>query len=291
MATNEAKRRIVETVQLTDHEIRHVTRNASQEADRILRDLDGREGVAAEVRRAKTRLAQANVNMWGDVKDATRVGIGDAFDSATDYQALFDERMFKAAGVDPAYWRQSMLAESRQGIESYISRRENGYTLSDRVYRNQALSKGYVDRAVNNGLLLGKSAAEIANDVRGFISPNVPGGASYAAMRLGRTEVVNAYHQTNVRQMQREPWVERALWNLSGSHPRPDECNEYAEDVTFRGGEPGEWLTNSIPSKPHPQCLCYITPVLMDLDEFAARFKRGEYDNHINDVMGCSSVA
>jgi len=180
-----------------------------------------------------------------------------------------------------------MLAQARAGIDSFIARRENNYTLSQRVYRNRALSQGHVEKAINNGLLLGKSAREMAKDVKRFIDPSTPGGASYAAMRLGRTEIQNAFHFNAVKQYQESPWVERVLWTLSGSHPEPDECNEYAESVHFNGGRAGEFRPDDLPAKPHPQCLCYTDPVAIDLDEYAKRFHAGEYDDYIDKQMGC----
>jgi hypothetical protein len=228
--------------------------------------------------------------MWRTVGAATRVGIGDAIDAASASQSLFDEALFSSAGVDSQYWRQSLMAQARAGIDSYISRKHNGMTLSERVYRNGVLSSGALDKAINNGLLLGKSAREIAADVARYINPSTPGGVSYAAMRLARTELNNAFHTTQISQMKDAPWVESATWNLSGSHPKPDECNEYAETVHFDGGGPGQYLVEDVPSKPHPHCLCFITPNTVSDEEFLRRFKDGQYDDHINS-MGCMAIA
>lgn len=177
-----------------------------------------------------------------------------------------------------------MLQQARAGIDSIISRKENGISLSEKVYRNRVVSSGKIDRILNTGLALGKSAREIANDVSGFISPDVPGGVSYASMRLARTELNNAFHTTQRNMMNKNPFVEKAKWELSGSHPRPDECNEYADQVHIKDGEAGEFWTHDVPNKPHPNCLCYITPVMMDEEQFIQSFKSGAYDSYLDDV-------
>lgn len=264
----------------TDGEIRRIARLAGQEAERIVR-------TSSSLRGAQAKLAAANAEMWAGVKSATTTGMGDAVYESLELNALIDEELMAKAGVSSRYWRASQLATAQQGVESLISRKENGITLSQRVWRqSQAAQKGLND-AINTGLVLGKGPAEIARDVRKYISPNVPGGASYAAMRLGRTEVLNAYHQTSVRKYQQTPWIGSVEWRLSGSHPRPDECNEYEGG----GDRPdGTWSPGEVPGKPHPNCLCYIEPVLMDFNEYAKRFDNGEFDEYIDEQMGCARV-
>lgn len=289
MPTPEPLHRTLQSIQFTDAEIKRIAKNAALEADKVMQSLAAKGTTSAAIQSAQVAMAKVNVQMWANVLDATKVGIGDAVWNATEMQALFDERLFAAAGVSQEYWRASMIAKAKVGVDSLISRKQNGITLSQRVYKNQALSKGYVDRAINNGLALGKSAKAIAADVVGFIDPATPGGASYAAMRLGRTEVNNAFHATAVRNYQNTPWVQRVKWSLSGSHPagKVDECNDYADSVHFKGGEAGEFLAMEVPGKPHPNCLCYVEPVVMDLDQYAKNFKSGQYDQYIEKQMGC----
>lgn len=283
----EGLHRQLQPIQFTDSEIRRVMKNASDEADKIIATMGKKGTTSAAVRSAQASMSKVSAQMWAGVGDAAKVGIGDAVYSATEMQALFDETLFGSAGFSSTYWRASMIAQSKEGINSLISRKENGITLSQRVYKNSALSKGKIDDIINKHLLLGNSARDIAKEVKAFINPNVPGGASYAAMRLGRSEVQNAFHRTSVRNYQQTPWVETVKWNLSGSHPKPDACNEYSEDVTFPGGEAGMYRPTEVPDKPHPNCLCFVTPEVMDLDKFVKAFKDGKFDGYIEQTMGC----
>lgn len=267
--------------QLTDQEIRTLYRNVSQEAKRMIEQHRG------TTRALQTALAAQQVELWAATHSAVKIGVGDSFDATAMLQAAFDEGIFKRAGVDAVAWRNSMLASSRAGIDAFLARKEFNYTLSQRVYRNRALSQGQVQRTVDTGLALGKSAKEIAQDVKRFIDPATPGGASYAAMRLGRTEVQNAFHTSSVKRYQATPWVSFVKWTLSGSHDHPDLCNEYAESVHVRGKGAGVFRDEDVPAKPHPQCLCYIDPIADDMDTFAKNFNSGKYDNYIDEQMGC----
>lgn len=293
MAAAEPLHRLIQSVQFTDAEIKRIAKNASKEADAIMARLADKEGIGAAVKSSQVAMAKLNAEMWANIADATKVGIGDAVWNATEMQALFDEQLFAKTGMSQVYWRQSMIATAKTGVDSLISRKINGISLSEKVYKNSALSKGIIDKTINNGLALGMNARDIAKSVVGFIDPATPGGASYAAMRLGRTEVANAFHTTAVRRYQQTPWVQVVKWSLSGSHPagKVDECNDYADSVHFKGGEAGQFLVMEVPGKPHPNCLCYVEPVVMDLDQYIKNFKAGKYDDYINKQMGCSARA
>jgi hypothetical protein len=277
--------RQIEVITLTDTEIRRIVDKAATEANNMARRLG-----PTNKRAIKAQLAAASTAMWAGVGDAVKIGTGDAVYSALEWQTMFDERMFAHAKLPASYWRASMLATANQGAQSLLSRKENGIGLSDRIWKNDQATRAALNDTIDVGLTLGKSAAEIAKDVKQYINPLVPGGASSAAIRLGRTEVANAYHATSVRKYQETPWVEKVRWNLSGSHGRPDDCNKFAESVHHRGWGPGEYWPSEVPGKPHPNCLCYVEPVVMDLDAYAKAFKAGKYDSYIDQQMGCSRV-
>lgn len=264
---------------VTEAEIRQLMTDTSKEAGRMLRTAKG-------PRAAQIKLARQQVGLWATVGDLTKVGIGDATDAAALVQSAFDEDLFRKLGINTRYWSMSMLAQARAGIDSYISRKENGITLSQRVYRDSVLSSGSVERVLNTGLALGKSAREIAKDVEKFISPDVPGGPPAAAMRLARTELNNAFHQTSKKQYIDNPFTVAVKWHLSGSHPRPDECNQYADNSHYRGGEAGVFKPEEVPGKPHPNCLCYTTGVQEDEEAFLRGLNSGKYDKFM-DKQGC----
>jgi hypothetical protein len=192
------------------------------------------------------------------------------------------KRLFGASNDGEAMER-SLLASARAGVDSYVSREESLRNLSSRVWKNIALYSGRLDQEIAKGLLRGLSAQELAAIVSDYIRPDVRGGVSYAAMRLARTEINNAFHQTAIRYTREMPWVEGYQWHLSGSHPRTDICNDLAE----RNGGLGRGLyqKNNVPSKPHPLCLCYITPSTVDNARFYRNLRGGAYDRYINSVV------
>jgi hypothetical protein len=268
----------VQTV--TDVEIRQLWRDVQKEAGRIIRSNPGK------IRTMQTKLASQQIEAWANSKELIHVGIGDATDAAALVQATYDEELFRKAGVSSRYWSASLMAQARAGINSVISRKENGITLSERVYKNRQGTMSQLNRVLNAGLALGKSASEIAKDVEKFINPQTPGGPHYAAQRLARTELNNAFHTTSLKGYMDSPFVDKVKWHLSGSHKVPDECNQYAEKSHTRGGDAGVWKKSEVPGKPHPNCLCYTTPIVIDEEDFLKQLKAGKFDSYADD-LGC----
>lgn len=263
-----------------DVEMRKVLRRSIKSLDSEIDRLAQSAKIGSQVRASQLRLTRELMKMWRDAGDVIERGItGSAADIAKVQQA-FDKDLMKRLGVkmSPDFQR-SLLAQAQAGLDSYLSRAHHRFTLSERVYRNGRKSVTAVEALINESLLIGRSAREIASLVHKYINPRTPGGASYAAMRLGRTELNNAFHETSIRMAREDPFVDRMRWNLSGSHPKPDICNEYASAVNGRGWGPGEYSVGQVPRKPHPQCLCFTTTVPISEEAFLRNLHAGKYDN------------
>ena len=268
-----------------DRELSKVLRDAASEGQRAILRIVG-DGVGAEARRSQLRLAietlrvQADGLWGGSISSAISRGIDRTTQSAV--VALLELDMALAGAIADQGLATSLLAASQSAMDNVRSRILNGIRLSDKVYKTEAIANGWIEREINRGILLGRSAKEIARSVAKYINPNTPGGVSYAAKRLGRTELNNAFHTTTIRAAQDKPWVVGFKWNLSGSHPRKDECNEYAEKDHDGLGD-GIFSKRNVPMKPHPQCLCYVTTVDVGEDEFLDALVAGKYDKFMRE--------
>lgn len=271
-----------------DREMLRILRASNTKINAELKRLAARSGVGAAVRRDQLALSQQAINrematLWQRVGDHTAAGRANAAAAAvrstTGLNAL--RGVLPAADLD--YMLRSAEASARRGIATLEARLGlSQIPLAQSVYKNTALSTGKVDGIINAALARGASAKELADDVRQYIRPDVKGGVSYAAMRLGRTELNNAFHAQQVQTGINEPWTTGLLWNLSGSHPRPDECNEYADSVHYIGGRAGAYKPEEVPAKPHPNCLCFTTPETPDREEFIKQFEAGAYDDFLD---------
>lgn len=264
----------------TNKELLRLLSAASKESARDAKAMKGLSSAQRAVRVAS--LHRSMRALWEGVGHITIFGEAQAAEAGVEAMANL-QKAFRSKLPREVVLMMDMQAKS--SLDAYISRKENAIQLSKRVYGNINLFTGKVDKRINIHLLKGSSAEEIAKDIARFISPTTPGGVSYAAMRLGRTELANAFHTTTIRHGREMPWVQGWKWNLSGSHGRPDICNQYAEDDHDNMGA-GVFKKRNVPGKPHPQCLCFLTAVQPTEDQFVSNMKRGFYNQYLTAAMG-----
>lgn len=277
-----APQRITEGI--THRQLARVLKDAAAEASAMIEfnvaKLGTVSGVVkqAQLSQAVAGLGQVSTELWTGVGKITRAGMFEAGQLAAD-QALDLDLFLGMPGNGIIQYAELTHFQARQSVEDLISRRTEGYALSERIYANGKISVKSAGKIVERGLALQRSAKEIAFAVRGHFSPVVPGGASYAAKRLARTEINNAHHTTTKRLALDKPWILGMHWNLSRSHPKIDPCDELAHSGD--GPNPGDYSKPNVPGKPHPQCLCYLTHVQEDSDVFMDKLVSGDYDDHL----------
>lgn len=177
-----------------------------------------------------------------------------------------------------------------QFLDEYVNFRYNdGFNLSDRVWRIQEYTqKGILDITIQ-GIMSGISAVELAKQVEGFLLKRGPawttgikrsvtgrGTVAYNALRLARTEINQAYHWAQKEMAKENPMLIGQKWNLSNSHPTdwppsaaymgyPEICDYRAHHDHHGLGE-GVFPPGEAPPD-HPNGLCYLTDVWKPVEE------------------------
>lgn len=173
----------------------------------------------------------------------------------------------------------SATITAQRTVDTILARTQlSKVPLAERIYKTAAWMDGRLDRLITQTMATGLNAKRFAKVARDWFSPSTPGGTRYAAMRLARSEINNAFHATTLDYASSKPWVGEMEWHLSHSHPKLDECNPIAAASPYPVAE--------VPRKPHPQCMCYITEKAVDEDEWIDRFIAGEFDEYLNNELG-----
>lgn len=263
-----------------DAETRRIMERSAKDIQKRVAALDIKTGIGAQVRAAQLRLVLKQINarlaaaFVGELLPSVQAGRKAAAEAAQTAAELLTAVAYTALPDDVAEaLTRGLDATARAGIESDFARvpRE----LSSLVYKNSALASGKVEDTIRAGLIQGLNAKELAAEVYKYVSPSTPGGASYAAMRLSRTEINNAFHEQQKAGGNR-PGVKATKWNLSESHPKPDKCNEYADHPSPLGI--GCYAFGTVPDKPHPHCFCFLSYIMMTPVDFASALENGDFD-------------
>lgn len=236
-----------------------------------------------QMRRIQAAMLREQARIFGELQQEIPRRRAEAAARAIDLGVETDSALFRVAGmtsVAPEF-RRALTEGLLRTTEVAVTRMtQSQFPLSERIYRTQIWMGGRVQAKINSALARGLTPRQFANEALDWFSPSTPGGMRYAAMRLARTEINNAYHAIAVNAAAEKPWVSGMKWHLSGSHPKADECDELAHEDRFKMG-PGVFPPKDVPRKPHPQCLCQVTPVVVDEDEFFDNLLGGNYDDYL----------
>jgi hypothetical protein len=276
MAANDPLRAYLRVQLDADADIKRVFRKAAADARAQIRRLPAT--TSGNIRKAQLEacireLTRIQRRVWTpgnhpnvvDITQAASIRAREAATTAADdlLATVYADIPDRIAGP----LRDGSRAAAREGIraDSVHERR----ALSSRVYHTGQHTMANVEDTIRSGILRNLSAEELAREVHRYIDPATHGGASYAALRLARTEINNAFHTRQIENGRR-PEVSAIVWNLSGSHKVPDKCNVYAKHR--------EYQPDDVPDKPHPQCLCYLTYDLASADDLMTAFENGDFD-------------
>lgn len=262
-----------------DNELNVILRRAARDAQRRVEALRlAPQGIGVRVRQAQLTATLGAIRELQEQLWVERIGpliedsLEEAQEAAIRAAALMDNVIFEALPTRQAEaLREAARAMAQQGMITDAARQRA--ELSARVYKNAALASDAIERTIRSGIIQGLSAKELARTVRVFIDPATRGGVSYAAKRLARTELNNAFHERQIAAGANKPWVLGTKWNLSGSHPKKDRCDELATENAHDLGA-GVFPSGDVPSKPHPHCLCFLTYETMSISQFMADMPR-----------------
>lgn len=269
--------------QNADARMRLALVHAANEAQRTVIRLGAKDGIGAKVRTAQVNSVRKSIKSLVTRLFSKQIGpiIRDGRLAAVEAAARASMSQLQPflREVWPIKWQRkafedNFAVQARRNIDTMMVRVTGAsyVPLSRRVYKTTELANGWVDNTVNSALARGDSAREIAAAVRSSIHPGARGGVSYAAFRLGRTELNNAFHAQSIGQAEDSPWIADMRWNLSKTHKSDpgDLCERYALIGTFP--------KSAVPLRPHPQCKCFVTPEMIGWDEFRATLLAGGYD-------------
>lgn len=242
-----------------------------------------------------TQVQERLRSMYSELYQCVRGDIVREWYYANDDVDRLVKAMFgKQAAEQPHFAKY--FQRNKQAMDAFFERKQQGLSLSQRVWKYIGEGKEELELALDLGLGAGKDADELSREVRHLLQnpDNLfrrvrnkhgelvlskaakayhPGQGVYRssyknAMRLTRTETNMAYRTADITRWQQLPFVVGYEVKTSKKHPYPDICDElagkYPKGFIFKG-----W---------HPHCYCYIVPILCtdkELEELTGRILEG----------------
>ena len=148
----------------------------------------------------------------------------------------------------------------------------DGYTLSDRVWAADEVTRHKIDELLAHHIRSGTSAVDIAKELEEFLQRERVGirtrrpygrWGSFEARRLARTEITAALGRGVIAAADANPFVIGIEWALSPNRTGdwPCNCPDRAEDDVGLG--PGVYPKDGVPPYPdHPHCMCTLRPTV-----------------------------
>jgi SPP1 gp7 family putative phage head morphogenesis protein len=293
MATpdNEPARAYARIQAAADRRVVAILQSALSDIDDQLKALERRVGIGNAVQRTQLQASRLAIlrrlqKAWLSLGDEVERAALDAAVAAAESQGKFDADFLRRAGLDRTQrntFQRALEAVARNAVGLALGRdSRTRHTLSSRVYNSNVLVSGQVERKIQSALARNLTAKQFADEVRQYVNPNTAGGASYAAKRLARTEINNAFHHAAISTAADKPWVTGMQWHLSRSHKVPDRCDELNGQVFDK---------SDVPDKPHPQCFCFVTPELLSDAAFEQQLLNGDFSAYLqNRIRGAEAA-
>lgn len=181
---------------------------------------------------------------------------------------------------------------------------KDGKTLSKRLWNLTSDNSNKIDEFIKMNIAGGANARKLANDLEVLINPknrltttNFKAGfdsykVSYQAKRLARTSITHAAAETQIQTAKKNPFNRGMKWNLSPSHGarmhgKQDECDDYAGNDSYGLGA-GIFPADKTPIQ-HPNCMCYLTEWLVEIDDAISRINKWVEGNEDRELESWST--
>lgn len=200
--------------------------------------------------------------------------------------------------------QQATKERRQQGVtaHAYATGERGGLTLSSRVWNLTGNAKKELEIIIQNGILEGKGASEIASGIKGYLyNPNAlfrsvrnketgnfqlseaarkyhPGQGVYRsayknALRLVRTEMTNAYRRAEWESYQNNPLVTNYEIRLSNNHTTTTTSGKVKRLVDICDKLAGVYPKTFRWEGWHPNCRCTMVPIVVTPKDFGEYLK------------------
>jgi len=226
----------------------------------------------------KKALQKEAKNLHAEIREQTVKAIELSAELATFPEEWFYKEIFSKVDMDIGPHFTQMFSQTKKEVLKDIvsgGLYKDNKTLSARIWDTSNKFEKDMQYIVNQGMLEGKSALELARDLEKFVKDPAKRGfdwgkvypnlrntkIDYNAQRLARTSINHAYQTSTIKSSSMNPFVEGIEWQSAMIHGRTCQLCIDRDGQIFS--------KDSVPLD-HPQGLCTMLPYIsQSLDQVA----------------------
>lgn len=284
----EARKRFIELLLRQDKEIQTIFQEiADSLADEIKGlEIAGQSGRILEVVDNKlvihTQVLEARLKKLFDegIKFSVEAGM---YQSKEATLSLLNRAKIDWKPIERAYYRKHVIA-----VEEMQNRIIRGLNLSDRIWEQSQKTRRTLGTIVREAIAAGEHPYKVAELLEIYVREgaqtivaqypnmverlegNIPMDMSYESLRLARTESAAAFGAGVRTSAELNPSSKGIQWRTSNAGNVCSVCVEIANRDVGLGK--GVYPLHLLPEYPaHPNCLCVLSEVVEDTDDFIDR--------------------
>ena len=197
-------------------------------------------------------------------------------------------RVLNRAKIDWKPMERSFFRQHTKAVEAMQTRTIKGLNLSDRIWGKSRQSRDAIGSIVREAIAAGEHPYKVAEMLEQYVrngagslvseypnmierlEGNIPMNLSYESLRLARTEMAAAFGEATRQAAELNPSNKGIRWRLSNVGVACDKCRDIASRDEGKGE--GVYSLETLPDYPaHPNCLCDLSEVTEDVEDFADR--------------------
>lgn len=201
-------------------------------------------------------------------------GTSDEWKESNIMQDLLARKVLKAYDFEKGGNKYNRYFQSNNdALKAFQNRLDRGMNLSQKLWVQSQDLKKELERAISAAIERGLSAVVLSKRLSKYLTdfPSLKADyaekfgkaidcrdCQYASIRLARTEINMAYREAEQLRWRQFDFILGYEIKLSKRHPAPDIC----DDLVGKYPKPFKFVGF------HPNCMCYVVPVVMSDEEY-----------------------
>ncbi|WP_060210322.1 hypothetical protein [Sporosarcina koreensis] len=284
----EARKKLIELLLRQDKEIREIFEKAADDLAKKIRRLEQAGQTSRIPALLETKLAENAAEIEASLKRLFDEGFEISVEAGMHQSKQATLRILNKARIDWKPIERVYFRKHTAAIETMQTRVLKGLTLSDRIWGQSRVARQSMGAIIQEAIAAGEHPYRVAEMLEGYVrngaktlvsqypnmierlEGNIPMDMSYESLRLARTEMAAAFGEAARQAAEVNPSNTGMKWSTSNGGNTCDKCKDIA--VHDSGLGPGVYQLHELPDYPaHPNCLCVLSEVVEDMDDFVDR--------------------